>query len=287
KQKHIHAVTFFGGFPLSDLAETGTSVVIVAEDSEIAQRVATEFAADVWAERKGFVYHERPLSESVEAAREASLKPGKGPILMLDHGDNCMSGGTCDIMDVLAESLRQGLTGILAGPVADAEAVAAMQTAGVGKDITLELGNRWSLPSIGVDKTPLELTGRVRTLAKGSYVITGPIYTDMHCDMGEAAVLETDQALILVVEEPHEPWDIGVFSCAGLDPAQSEFLILKSRMYCRPIFEPLSKQVVECASLGITSSRLELFDYMRLCRPVFPLDLNMSWAPHTIKEARN
>src|SRR5699024_1810532 len=60
KQKHIHAVTFFGGFPLSDLAETGTSVVIVAEDSEIAQRVATEFAADVWAERKGFVYHERP-----------------------------------------------------------------------------------------------------------------------------------------------------------------------------------------------------------------------------------
>ena len=26
-------------------------------------------------------------------------------MLLLDHGDNCMSGGTCDVMDVLEELL--------------------------------------------------------------------------------------------------------------------------------------------------------------------------------------
>src|SRR5699024_8323841 len=130
---------------------------------------------------------------------------------MLDHGDNCMSGGTCDTVDVLAESLRQNLTGILVGPIADPQAVVAMRAVGVGAEVTVDIGKRWALPKIGVDKSPLELSGTVHALGRGEYIISGPIYTGMRCDMGYAAVLETEQALILVVEEPHEPWDIGVF----------------------------------------------------------------------------
>jgi microcystin degradation protein MlrC len=198
---------------------------------------------------------------------------------MLDHGDNCMSGGTCDTTDVLAESLRQGLTGILAGPIADPVAVKEMSAAGIGATVRLGVGNRMALPGIGVDKPPLELTGKVRALGRGAYVISGPTYTGMRCDMGEAAVLETDQALVLVVEEPHEPWDFGVFTCLGLDPLKSRFLILKSRMYCRPVFEPIAKAVVECASLGVTSSNLNLFTFEKLSRPIFPLDEQTRWIP--------
>lgn len=274
----VFAATVFGGFPLSDLADTGTSVVVVAENGGIAQQAARELAQQMWDERDGFVYRERPLAESVTVAENASQKPGKGPVLMLDHGDNCMSGGTCDTMDVLEESLRQGLTGIMAGPIADPGAVAEMKAAGEGNEITLGIGNRWNLSKIGVNNPPLKLTGRVRTLVRGEYIISGPIYTGMQCDMGDAAVLETDQALVLVVEQPHEPWDLGVFTCAGLDPAASRFLILKSRMYCRPVFEPMAKSVEECASLGVTSSNLELFQFEKLRRPIFPIDATMSWS---------
>ena len=42
------------------------------------------------------------------AARAAAEGAGQGPVLLLDHGDNCMSGGTCDTMDVLGEALAQG-----------------------------------------------------------------------------------------------------------------------------------------------------------------------------------
>jgi microcystin degradation protein MlrC len=35
-----------------------------------------------------------------------------GPAPLLDHGDNVMSGGTCDTTDELEECLRQGMTGI-------------------------------------------------------------------------------------------------------------------------------------------------------------------------------
>lgn len=276
----VEAVSLFGGFPLSDLPEAGVSVLVIAEAAKIAEEVATELAEMVWRERDGFIYREQPLVDSVAAAARAADGSGTGPVVMLDHGDNCMSGGTCDTMDVLAESLRQGLTGILAGPIADPVAVKEMRAAGIGARIRLGIGNRTPLPRIGVDKPPLELAGKVRALGRGEYVISGPTYTGMRCDMGEAAVLETDQALVLVVEEPHEPWDFGVFTCLGLDPRESRFLILKSRMYCRPVFEPIAKAMVECASLGVTSSNLDLFTFGKLSRPIFPLDEQTRWIPH-------
>ena len=63
-----------------------------------------------------------------------------------------------------------------------------------------------------------------------------------------------------------------MFSCVGLDPLQARFLLLKSRMYCRPVFVPLSAGLVECDSPGVTSSDFSLFPFRHVTRPVFPLD---------------
>lgn len=66
----------------------------------------------------------------------------KGPVLLLDHGDNCMSGGSCDVMDVLEELLAAGHDGILVGPIADPETVARLFAAGAGAQVTISLGNK-------------------------------------------------------------------------------------------------------------------------------------------------
>lgn len=278
----VHAVTIFGGFALADIAEAGLCVVAVAETEELAGRVARDLAAELWEVRTGFVYDEQPLPETMAAAARAAERPGQGPVLMLDHGDNCMSGGTCDTMDVIAEAMAWGLTGIMAGPIADRQAVAEMRRAGVGAELEIAVGNRWKLEKIGVDKAPVLLRGRVGAVGRGEYVISSPTYTGMRCDMGDAAVLKTDQMDLLIVEEPHEPWDFGVFSCLGLDPAGSRFLILKSRMYCRPVFEPIARAVVECASLGVTSSNFHLFSFGKLARPIFPVDGMTTWQPSAV-----
>ncbi|MBP7491490.1 MAG: MlrC C-terminal domain-containing protein, partial [Rhodoferax sp.] len=76
----------------------------------------------------------------------------------------------------------------------------------------------------------------------------------------------------VVTERPHEPWDMGVFQCVGLDPSAHRFVLLKSRMYCRPVFEPLAHALVECDSAGVTSSDYALFPFVHVKRPVFPLD---------------
>ena len=264
------AATVFGGFYLADIADAGMSAVVVGDaDAAQAARWAGELSAALHARRSEFIFRQSALDQSVARARAAR----EGPVLLLDHGDNCMSGGTCDTMDVLAECLRQGLTGIGVGPVCDPQAVAQLIAAGAGATVTLGLGNKVLMPKIGMHaRAPLQLTGTVRAISDGEYTIRGPIYTGTRCYMGRTVLFDTGSAEIVVTEQTQEPWDLGVFACVGLEPAAKRYLILKSRMYYRPVFAPLAGAIIECASAGVCSSDFALFDYRKVRRPVYPLD---------------
>ena len=255
------------------------SIVVVAESETLANAVAQELGEMVWQRRSEFVYDERPLAESVAHACSLASTPGKGPVLILDHGDNCMSGGTCDTMEVLQEALRQDLDSIVIGPICDPKAVASLTAAGVGAKISLGIGNCTAINSLNLatGSPPLQLDGTVEAISDGSYVISGPTYTGMLCSMGAAAVLNTGRVKIVVSQLPHEPWDLAVFTSLGIDPTACRFLILKSRMYCRPVFEPITRAVVECASIGVTSSNYGIFPFAKVSRPVFPLDPGATW----------
>ncbi|MFY2948249.1 M81 family metallopeptidase [Achromobacter ruhlandii] len=266
------AVSVLAGFALADIPDPCLSVVVVAAgDAEAAERVAAGLAAAIWEDRDGFVYEAEPLAASLE--RAAALARGADrPVLLLDHGDNCMSGGTCDTMDVLVAAVDAGLTGIVAGLYCDPEAVAAMIAAGQGARVELPVGNKLPIPAIGRPAAPVTLTGVVRAITDGSYVITGPTYTGQTACMGRSAVLDIGAAQLVVTERTHEPWDLGVFESLGIDPRAARFILVKSRMYCRPVFVPISCALIECDSPGVTSSDFSLFPYQRRNRPRYPLD---------------
>ena len=147
-----------------------------------------------------------------------------------------------------------------------------MIAAGEGAEVTLAVGNKRALTQLGIVKTPPVLTGIVRKIGDGEYVVSGPTYTGQRCYMGRTVLFDIGPARIVVTERTHEPWDHGVFTCVGLDPRNERFLLLKSRMYCRPVFVPISAGLVECDSDGVTSSNYALFPFSRVNRPVYPLD---------------
>jgi microcystin degradation protein MlrC len=273
------AVTVFAGFSLADIADAGMSVVAVAQTQDEAQRAADQLAAQLWEERSDFVYVSAPLADSVAQARVQRLRdpaPGR-PVLLLDHGDNVMAGGTCDTTDVLEECLRQHLRGIGVGPTCDPRAVATAIEAGVGARIDMPVGNVRPL-GLGTDPRPrLQVQARVRAITDGRFRISGPIYTGETWSMGRTVVLEAEAFTMVVCERPMEPLDLGVFESAGVDPRRFDFLILKSRMYCRPSFVPLSSGLVECDSRGITSSDYALFPFRCVRRPIYPFDAHTTF----------
>lgn len=278
KDAGILACSVFGGFPQADTPDAGMSVVVVADAKRrgaraLAQRTADWGAGFLWRHRAGFVFRQTSLADSIAVARGVARAGGRGPVILMDHGDNVMSGGTCDTVEVLDAALAAGFDGIVVGPTCDPAAVEAMAAAGVGAELTLAIGGRLAMPGVGIaEPRPLCLTGRVRAIGNGEYVVTGPIFTGDTLRMGKSAVLDTGRATIVVTSLPHEPLDAGCFESLGVDWRGARFLVLKSRMYFRPVFEPAAAAVVPCASAGVTSSDNAIFRFERVRRPIYPLD---------------
>ena len=278
EREGLLGASVFAGFALSDTTAPCLSVVTVADgDVARASAYATRMARDAWEARSGFVYDSEPLDLSMRRAQALADAPGSGPVLLLDHGDNCMSGGTCDDMDVLRAALARGLDDILAGPICDPEAVARMIGAGKGARLRVHVGNKQPLDKLGIRKAPLALEGVVKSIGDGCFTISGPIYTGQAVAMGRTVVFDAGPVRLVLVERTQEPLDVGVFTCAGEPVTRPRYLLLKSRMYCRPVFEPIARGIVECDGRGVTSSDYSLFPFRRVLRPVYPLDADTRW----------
>jgi len=274
REPGILDVSVFGGFPLADTREAGLSVLVVADgDAGLAARVRDRLLAEAWARRDGLVHAGRPLAESVaEAKRIADTAPGTGPVLLIDHADNCNSGGTLDSMTLVAEARRQGLTDVAVVPLCDPEAAARLRAAGVGATVTLDLGGKVPCPTLSEQPAGMRLTGTVGAVSDGLLTVTGPVFTGTTVNMGPSARFDVDGMQIVVTSRRIEPYDLGVFRALGIEPTEKRFLILKSRIQYKPTFVPIAKGVVECDGVGVASSDFALFRFQRLRRPIYPLD---------------
>lgn len=269
ERRGLLAATVFGGFPLADMADAGMSAICIADgDPDVAQAAAERLMAAAWERREDFLYHPEALDEAVARAKAMT----EGPVLLLDHADNVGSGGTQDVMTVLREVLRQGLEDVAVAAVWDPAAVRQMAAAGVGTSVTLRLGGKTDMPSIGLAGEPLTLTGRVRTLSDGEWIVRGPMYTGVKVSMGPTAVLDTGALQIVIVSRHHEPWDQGVFTSVGIDPRTKRYLLLKSRIHYRAGFGALARATITCDGEGVTTSDNRRLRFERLHRPIFPLD---------------
>lgn len=267
----------FGGFPLADIPHTGLAVVIVADAARVdaGRRLLDELCGMAWERRADFVFPIEPMEESIARAKTLT----QGPVVLVDHGDNCGAGGPTDEMTVLGEVLRQGLEGVVAGPFWDPGAVAELIAAGVGQSVTLDVGGKTDMPALDLKGRPLRLSGRVQCITDGNYQVTGPMFTGMKLSLGRTVVLDVAGTLVVICEKPQEPFDTGVFTHAGIDLSRRRYILIKSRQHFRAGFEPIASEIVLVAGPGVCSSDYSQFPFRNLRRPIYPLEV------HTALEA--
>ncbi len=274
------ACSVFVGFPHADIREAGLSCVVCTDAKVDANAAAAQSIRDAlldraWGARQAFVYRSAPLAESVAQARTLADGPANGrtgPIVLLDHCDNVASGGTMDTTAVLAEVLRQGLTDAMFYAIHDPDSVQRAIAAGVGNEVSLMLGGKAAMPSIGAPATPLSVTGRVRRITDGLYTLRGPMGAGAQARNGPTVVLQVGGVEVVVMSLYQEPADLECFHSVGIDPMRKRFVIIKSRVHWRAGLGQLARDVVECAGVGVTTSDYSLLKFEQVRRPVFPLD---------------
>jgi len=91
-----------------------------------------------------------------------------------------------------------------------------------------------------------------------------------------SAVLDAGRALILVSSKRMEPFDLGVFRHAGIEPTAQRYLLIKSRQHFRAGFAPIARHILLVSGPGVTSSDYGLFRWTKVPRPLYPLDPDMA-----------
>jgi microcystin degradation protein MlrC len=192
----------------------------------------------------------------------------------MDVGDNVGGGGTADSTHLLAEVIRQGLSGekSLLLSLFDPPAVQACISAGVGSTITLKVGARTDR----LHGDPIEVTGNVRAITDGKFEEPKPTHGGLRFfDYGLSVALDTDDGHTILL---HTVRGIGNMSreqyySIGILPEQYRVIICKGTVSPRAAYEPISREIIMANSAGVTSANMSSFSYQNRRIPLYPFEL--------------
>lgn len=202
------------------------------------------------------------LSEVLEAIDR--LPPGKGPILLVEPADNIGGGTPGDATDLLGPLLATGRRGIVAA-LADPEAVAQCQSAGIGASVSLMIGGK-------TDEhhgAPILFAGRVANLTDGGFELelkTSHLASMLgtHAEMGPCAVIKNEQATILLSSRKMPPMDLGQLHSQGIRPEEATYVVVKAAVSHRDAYGPIARASFNVDSAGLCTSNLPRLPYRKL-----------------------
>ena len=191
--------------------------------------------------------------------------------MVSDAGDAPSSGAAADNVTVLATLLRMGadragrLTYLT---LCDAAAAAEATRAGVGSTVTLAVGHKLSVG----DGVPITITGQVRTLTDGRFIMYDAGANGMEARLGPTAVIAIGDIRLALRSHPSLEWDTGMYFAAGLDPRRAALVFVKSPSHFRTAYAPLAARILVANTPGPACSDMRRLVFRHVTRPLYPLD---------------
>ena len=276
-------ITILGGYGYGDSPDVGMSIIATTDgDAKLAKRLANELAKDLWMQR-GELQKVRPIYLIDEGVKMA-MKQKETPVLLVDLGDDPGSACPADSPAIL-ESLIQNQAHDCALTIRDAEVVEAGIAAGVGATLTMNVGGK-------VDQRfyqPLRVTGVVKSIDDGRYVICGPTHggwgrevnrkTFRETDVGTRMVLRIGNKIDVIFSQMRTGKDRDFFKSAGILLEEKRILVVKSNQAHRASFDPVVSSTIELNTPGVSTINYASLPYQYLYRPIWPIDPDMDWTP--------
>jgi len=265
KRPRILSASVFAAQPWLDVQELGWASVVVADNNkDLAQKRALELARFIWSRRKAFVI---PLP-SVDEALDQAMRIDGGPVTLAEGADGTMGGGPGDGTAILAGILRKKLDVPVAAVVVDSVAVEQAIAAGVGNEVTLDVGGKLD-PAFA---RSVRVTGRVKVISDGEFRYKGRAYTGRLVKMGKCVVIVSGSISLLISERSGPTTDPELYRSHGIEPTHMKLVLVKSPLGARLEYEPISKAFISVDSPGCCSPNLQSLPFKRMPRPIFPFD---------------
>ena len=260
------SVQFVGSY--IDVPDMGCSTIVITDgDPDRATHEARKLAIDYWSRRHEFLVETVSVAEAVGRGRRIE----GGPIVLLDTADTTGGGAAGDSIDLVSGLLESKVTEPSLAMVVDPEGVQVCLSAGVGNEVTVELGHkvdpRWGKPTT--------LTGRVLRASDGRFSYTGGIFGGTVGAMGPSVVLQIGSIQLLVQSVPSYDWSDEQYRSVGMNPETAKFVEAKNMMNFRNAYGGIMKGHFVLDLRGPTPADMASLPFVRAGRPWFPLDAEM------------
>ncbi|MDP6376246.1 MAG: M81 family metallopeptidase [Pseudomonadales bacterium] len=264
-QSEIIDVSWFHGFPYTDVPHVGSYVAVTATDVRVAQLAAQKAALAIWNRREAFRPTSLDAAEAVQTAL-ARIQDG-GPVVMNETSDNCGGGAPGDGTHLLRALLEAGVKSACFGFVVDPEVAMQAHAAGVGAMIDVELGGKYD----DVHGDPLPLHVYVKALHDGRLVMRA-MGKGTPINLGPIARLVVDGMDIVVASVRSQTFDVGPFVAVGIEVTDYDIVALKSSNHFRAGFQDLASSIVTADPPGLTTHHIEVFPRRHCAEALWPVD---------------
>lgn len=272
REPGILSASVVQGYPYADVPEMGMSFLVVADgDAALAREKARWLARRAWGRRADFDL----AGPGPEEALRRALAAPRGPVVLMDTGDNIGAGSAADSTVLLALAQRLGVRSYLQ-TLYDPEAVGACIEEGVGQTITLAVGGKTD----DLHGQPVTVTGRIRLIADGEYENTRPSHGGRrYYNDGVRAVLETTDGHTLVLTSRRAGnTAIAQMYSLGIRPEEYRVVVAKGVQSPRPAYEPIAAEILLVNTPGAAAADLSTFTYHPRRRPLYPFERDATYA---------
>lgn len=268
KHSEIIDCTFYHGFPYTDVAFGGSSVICIANGNlELASIKAQEVAMKVWGMKDMFY----PELISPENGISQALKSSQFPVVINETSDNPGAGTPSDGTHLLSAMLNAKIDRACFGVIYDPEVVDLAHREGVGSKIEVLLGGKTDI----LHGEPLTINAYVKTLTDGVHIQSSPMWQGRVNNLGKTALLQVGGIDVIVGCSRSQVFDEQPFLLHGIDVNSYKIIGLKSSQHFRASYESIASEIITVDSSGISTLNLKEFIYIKLERPIYPLDKNI------------
>ena len=151
----------------------------------------------------------------------------------------------------------------------DEAAVGQAAASGIGATVTLRVGHA----STG-DGAPVQITGKVRALTDGMFVMHDAGAQGSTAQMGLTAVLAVGSIRLVLRSLPAYEWDTGIYSSVGLDLRDAGMVFVKSPSHFRVAYAGHAARIITADTPGAACGNMRSLVLRRVTRPLYPLDVS-------------
>ncbi|WP_127586409.1 M81 family metallopeptidase [Paenibacillus koleovorans] len=263
--------SLFAVQPWLDVKEMGCSVVVIGEREQQAdaEEEAELLARLFWDKRSSFDAELYSVGRVLDFIRDQNPS---GPVIVSDSADSPGAGSPGDSNYVLRELLRLDADQWLRAQLSlfDAAAARVAVAAGEGRTVRLRVGH-----SVSTDfGEPLEIEGTVVKISDGRFQYSGGFVPGSEAQMGHSAVIAIGTLSLLLIEQSVFTGDPAMYRSVGLEPANADFVLVKSAAQFRFEYEKLSEHIFILDTPGASTANLHGLPFRHIPRPMYPFDDN-------------